>query len=57
MINEIMEILKKSVEKNGEIPLTNKHLLNILNMVIKNSQIRENEIWEQEPFDDNWGDR
>jgi len=32
MIDIIIDILEKSVEKNGEIQLTNKHLLNILKM-------------------------
>jgi hypothetical protein len=31
----LIEILENSVKKNGEIPLTNKHLLNILKLVSK----------------------
>ena len=42
----LIETLEASVKKNGEIPLTNKHLLNILKIV-------QNKI---ERFDDiNWG--
>jgi len=33
MIDELIWVLEKSVEKNGEIVLTNKHLLNIIKMV------------------------
>ena len=35
MINEtlLIEVLEASVIKNGEIPLTNEHLCNILKMV------------------------
>jgi hypothetical protein len=29
----LIEILEHSVKKNGEVPLTNKYLLNILKMV------------------------
>jgi len=39
-IEIIIEILELSVKKNGEIPLTNKHLLNIMKMAIR----REAEI-------------
>jgi hypothetical protein len=31
-LETLIEILEKSVEKNGEVPLTNKHLLNILKL-------------------------
>jgi hypothetical protein len=31
-LDEIIEILEKSVEKHGEVPLTNTWLLNILRM-------------------------
>lgn len=34
-LNILIEILEKSVEVNGVVPLTNKHLLNILKMVEK----------------------
>ena len=47
----LISILEKSVEKNGEKPLTNKWLLNILKQVDK-------QIEQQERFDfypnDNW---
>ena len=32
----LINILNESVKKNGEIPLTNKHLLNILKMADRN---------------------
>ncbi len=31
----LIQALEKSVEKNGEIKMTNKHLLNLLKMVDK----------------------
>ena len=31
-LDKLIEILEKSVKKNGEIVLTNQHLLNILRM-------------------------
>lgn len=34
-INQLIQILEHSVVKNGEIPLTNKHLLNIVKMIKK----------------------
>jgi hypothetical protein len=34
-LETLIEILEKSVEKNREIPLTNKHLLNILKLCLK----------------------
>ena len=37
----LIEILSSSVKKNGEIPLTNLHLLNIMRMV--NRQIERDE--------------
>ena len=35
MLDNLIHILKRSVEKNGEIPLTNKHLLNMMKLVAK----------------------
>lgn len=35
-IYELIQILEHSVQKNGEAPLTNKYLLNILRLVEKN---------------------
>ena len=40
----LISILEHSVEKNGEIPLTNKHLLNILKMAIRNLTEEDNNI-------------
>ena len=38
MLYDLQKILEHSVEKNGEITLTNKYLLNIVKMAIRNSQ-------------------
>ena len=35
MLTNLAEILERSVKKNGEIPLTNKHMLNITKMAIR----------------------
>jgi hypothetical protein len=32
-LEHIIEVLQESVRRNGDIPLTTKHLLNILRMV------------------------
>lgn len=47
----LIEMLEESVKKNGEKPLTNKWLLNILKLVKK--QI-ENEDAFPGTFDPNW---
>lgn len=47
----LIEMLEESVKKNGEKPLTNKWLLNILKLVTK--QI-EKEGDYPETFDPNW---
>lgn len=57
-MNESMEFLQKvlecSVKKNGEIPLTNRHLLNIVKMAIRwecenDEEVSlQNDIWLQE---------
>jgi hypothetical protein len=47
----LIEMLEESVKKNGEKPLTNKWLLNILKLVTK--QI-ENKDAFPETFDPNW---
>ena len=47
----LIDILEKSVEKNGEKPLTNKWLLNILKQVDK--QIEREEDDDYYP-NDNW---
>jgi hypothetical protein len=48
----LIRILEASVKKNGEIPLTNKHLLNILKQARK--QIERCEDLNQQTFDPNW---
>jgi hypothetical protein len=52
-IHILIEILEKSVEKNGVAPLTNQHLLNILKMV-KKSQEKKFMGNEPYPFDPNF---
>jgi hypothetical protein len=47
--DHLIEILEESVNKNGEKPLTNKWLLNILKMI--SSKIEKDDIY---PFDPNW---
>lgn len=48
----LIETLEKSVQKNGEIPLTNKHLLNILKQVDRKiDKIAEQDQYQ---FDPNW---
>jgi hypothetical protein len=42
-IHILIEILEASVKKNGVAPLTNQHLLNIVKMVDKEDERRENE--------------
>lgn len=49
----LLIILEKSVEKNGEIPLTNKHLLNILKLAEKMRSSDETRS-ELASFDPNW---
>lgn len=43
-MDNIIEILEHSVKKNGEISLTNKHLLNILRLAIKNDEANEHRL-------------
>jgi antitoxin component HigA of HigAB toxin-antitoxin module len=38
----LIDVLEKSIEKNGEIPLTNKHLLNILKMAERMAEQEDN---------------
>ena len=47
----LIEILERSVSKNGEIPLTNKHLLNILKMVDRRSVLENNGAYDCTEFD------
>ena len=42
----LISILEHSVKKNGEIPLTNKHLLNILKMATRNLTEEDNIIYD-----------
>lgn len=51
-IDILIEILEISIKKNGEIPLTNTHLLNILKMADR--WIEENENAHIEYEDPNW---
>ena len=45
----LIEVLENSVKKNGEIPLTNKHLLNILKLV--NKQQDNEDRWYSTQWD------
>lgn len=59
MLNDLIWVLEKSVEKNGEIKLTNKHLLNIAKM-IKRKQINDDfngDLIEASVEIDSCGDR
>ena len=38
LIDELIEILASSVEKHGEQPLTNRWLLNIVRMAVRNHE-------------------
>ena len=38
MFTELAHVLERSVERNGEIALTNRHLLNIVRMAIQNKK-------------------
>jgi len=38
MVYDLIDILEESVKWNGVMPLTNKHLLNILKMLISNRE-------------------
>lgn len=42
----LQEILEASVEKNGEQPLTNKWLLNIINMLEKQIDREDEFVWK-----------
>jgi hypothetical protein len=53
MIDYLIDILEHSVNKNGEIKLTNKHLLNILKMV-KNQQNQDSEEGLLPPIPPEW---
>jgi hypothetical protein len=46
-------VLEHSVKKNGEVPLTNKHLLNILKIVHRKIQEEEAQA-DFYHFDPNW---
>jgi len=50
----IIYVLEKSVEKNGEIPLTNQHLLNIIKLA---DEIEQQEYDDAQYYDyDYYGD-
>lgn len=46
---KLIEVLQESVKRNGEKPLTNKWLLNIIIMVVKSEEAEEENFgeWEQ----------
>jgi hypothetical protein len=47
--NKLIEILQKSVEKNGEKPLTNKWLLNLLLLAEKQEDEEKENIYSFDP--------
>jgi len=49
----LLEILAQSVKKNGVIPLTNEHLLNMIKLLHKRQEDDEDKINAIE-FDPNW---
>ena len=50
----IIYVLEKSIEKNGEIPLTNQHLLNIIKLA---DEIEQQEYDDAQYYDyDYYGD-
>ena len=42
----LIEILESSIIKNGVIPLTNEHLLNILKMLLRNIESEKERLEE-----------
>jgi hypothetical protein len=48
----LIEVLEHSVKKNGEVPLTNKYLLNILKMVER--KVQEEDGRDYYHLDPNW---
>jgi hypothetical protein len=55
----LVHILTRSVERNGEKPLTNKYLLNIVKMTLRYMEHNEmaneaalNQFWDE---DNQWG--
>ena len=51
-IEGLIEILKSSINKNGVIPLTNEHLLNIVKMLKNNIELEQERL--EESRDDIW---
>ena len=51
-IEGLIEILESSVNKNGVIPLTNKHLLNIVKMLKNNIELEQSRL--EQSRDDIW---
>ena len=48
--NSLIELLEKSVKKNGEKPLTNKWLLNLLKILQREIDKEDNLIGTFDPF-------
>lgn len=46
---KLIEILEASVKKNGEVPLTNLHLLRICKMIEKAFESEENNLMGEGP--------
>ncbi len=49
-LDTLMEVLEASIKKNGEKPLTNLYLLNILKMVDKKiEKMEERDLYDFDP--------
>jgi len=46
MIEDIIEVLELSIKKNGSMPLTTQHLLNILKMAERRAIKRDEREWQ-----------
>ena len=55
-VTELIDILEKSIKKNGDKPLTLSHLLNILKMVQRKKDKEEENLDLIQAEFDSWGD-
>ena len=55
-MTELIDILEKSIKKNGDKPLTLSHLLNILKMVQRKKDKEEENLDLIQAEFDSWGD-
>ena len=54
MMNELIEVLELSIKKNGSVPLTTQHLLNILKMAERRSERKEHYRDMSYPLPGDW---